>query len=528
LTEQQFFARKASGLVRNISTSDAMMFNILLMGVNWTFVYIVFDAVLYPGVNIPLTQIIAAPLVVVVALTMTLLAVSMPRAGGDYVWVSRSIHPYVGFIESFTMLLVVCGWTGTLGAIGIGPGLSALLIDWGTLTNNSAMVSSAATIITPTTIFLVVLVLMLFTALLNVGGTKLVFRFCWILFAFSLLGVFLFSGVMLAAGHDVFVARFNQLSGTNYNTIINAAQSAGYNTGLNISGTLFGMVYAFVIYFGFAWSSYFSGEMKDTYRSQLIAIVGGVILFMIITWLPYQVAYMVAGQPFIHAASWLWGNGNAAWVLPEAPYLHYLIIFATANPWIAAIVVLSLIGLGVSSLAQYWYMASRVLFAMSFDRILPSAISQVDSRFHAPRYALVLMFVLMIPFVYLGAFTTFLNYTAYTNVIVWLIVTIIGLAAAVFPYRRKDIFDKAPGLARKMIGSVPLITILGILTMVISMFVSISQSLPQFTGSPLNPYYVGGALCTFLPGIIYWPIAAWYNKRRGLDMSIAFHEIPPL
>src|SRR5208282_842172 len=99
--------------------------------------------------NVPLTQIIAAPLVMIVALTFSLLAVSMPRAGGDYIWCSRILSPYVGFIESFTMVLVVGGWTGTLGAIGFQPGLSELLIDWGTLTNNSAMVSSAATIVTP-------------------------------------------------------------------------------------------------------------------------------------------------------------------------------------------------------------------------------------------------------------------------------------------------------------------------------------------------------------------------------------------
>ncbi|MGA2626874.1 MAG: APC family permease [Candidatus Bathyarchaeia archaeon] len=528
MTEQQFFARRASGLVRQISMSDAMMFNVLLMGVNWTFVYIVFDAVLYPGVNVPLTQIIAAPLVMIVALTFSLLAVSMPRAGGDYIWCSRILSPYVGFIESFTMILVVGGWTGTLGAIGFQPGLSELLIDWGTLTNNSAMVTSATSIVTPMNVFLIMLLLTALTMVVNVGGTKLVFRFCWVLFAFSLFGVLLFCGVMLAAGHTAFVARFNQLSGANYDQIIQTAQSAGYNTGLNISGTLLGMVYAFVIYFGFAWSSYFAGEMKDTYRSQLVAIVGGVLFFMVVTWLPYQVTYMVAGQPFIHAASYLWGTGNAAWTLPSAPYLHYLIIFATSNPWIASIVVLSLLALGVSSLTQYWYMSSRILFAQSFDRILPTAISTVDSRFHAPRYALAFMFILAIPFIYLGTFTTFLSYTAYTNVIVWIIVTIIGLAAAAFPYRRKDIFDKAPGLARKKIGSIPLITILGVATMVIAMSVSISQSLPQFTGAPLNPYYVSGALATFVPAIVYYPIVAWYNKRRGLDMGTAFHEIPPL
>jgi hypothetical protein len=64
--------------------------------------------------------------------------------------------------------------------------------------------------------------------------------------------------------------------------------------------------------------------------------------------------------------------------------------------------------------------------------------------------------------------------------------------------------------------------------MVIAMSVSISQSLPQFTGAPLNPYYVSGALATFVPAIVYYPIVAWYNKRRGLDMGTAFHEIPPL
>jgi len=504
------------------------MFNILLMGPNWTFIYIVFDAALYPGANVPLAQLIVAPIIFIVALTYTMLAVTMPRAGADFVWISRSIHPFVGFVESWILVVFVASYFGVQGSAFIGPAIGSLYGGWALITNNPGLIGMIAALTTPLNLVIFTVICIVITMLQVAAGTKNYFRLQWVWFAFVCLGIVLYAGSMLFTGHDGFVARFNQLSGMNYDQIITAAQSAGYNTGFTTFGMLFGTVYAFLIYWGFAWSAFFAGEMKEAYRSQIIAIVGAVIIFALVTWAQYQIAYMVVGQPFMHAASYLWAAGNAAWTAPTGPWLCYLVAFATDNPWVAGLVAFSILIGVLGTLASYSLMISRVVFAWSFDRLVPTAFSNLDRRFHAPRNALGLIFVLAMLFVYLGNYTTLLNYLVYGTLGLWVTSALVGVAAAVFPYRRKDIFEKAPALAKRMIGRVPLMAVLGVVTAIGSIFGGITSALPQFTGAPVNSYYVAAACATVIVGVVYFIFVYWYNKRRGLDMTVAFREIPPL
>jgi len=47
------------------------------------------------------------------ALAYAILASAMPRAGGSYLYASRSLHPYLGFIASFSQ------WFGLSIVIGV-------------------------------------------------------------------------------------------------------------------------------------------------------------------------------------------------------------------------------------------------------------------------------------------------------------------------------------------------------------------------------------------------------------------------
>ena len=511
-----------------MSAGDALVLNMLQMVVNATFMYIIFAPALFPGVNLPLVQIVAVPLVLVVAVSYVFLAISMPRAGGDFVWLSRTIHPAVGFVESFVLMTFWVSFFGMTATTWIGPSITAMLVDWGTLTQNAALINLPASITTPANLFVVTLVFMAATLLVNLTGTKNLFRVQWLSFLLSVLGVLVFMGLVLVSGHDAFVARFNQASTTSYSEIVNAAQSAGYETGFTASGTMFGIVYAFLIYFGFAWSSFFAGEMKEAHRSQATAIVGAVLLFAVLSWATYQVAYSVIGSNFIHAAAFLAMSGNPAWNLPAAPFLTYLVVFATDNPWLAVLVPFSILGGVFGGFSGFWGMITRVQFAWSFDRLLPTAFSELDQRFHAPRNVLALTFLLSLPFLYLGCFTSVLNFLMYASMGLWVTAAIVGVAAAIFPYRRKDIFDKAPRVVRTKLGAVPLMTILGTLTAIISITVAAFSALPAFTGAPINPNYILIVVVVYLLGAVYYLLANWYNRRRGLDMSVAFREIPPL
>src|SRR5207247_1521012 len=82
------FAREATGLVRELSTRDVLVYNLSNMALPLGVILMFFGASIYQGVNYPLAIVIALPGVLVMGLIYYLFSVAFPRTGGDYVWVS--------------------------------------------------------------------------------------------------------------------------------------------------------------------------------------------------------------------------------------------------------------------------------------------------------------------------------------------------------------------------------------------------------------------------------------------------------
>ena len=103
----RLFVRRSTGLVREASALDATIFNAvfsapvgatLAIGVLWALSA-------FPGADPVWATIIAVVLNIPVLIMMALLASSMPRTGGDYVWVSRILSPPLAMISNFAAAL---------------------------------------------------------------------------------------------------------------------------------------------------------------------------------------------------------------------------------------------------------------------------------------------------------------------------------------------------------------------------------------------------------------------------------------
>src|SRR2546423_14103377 len=94
-SQQQLFVRRSTGLVREASALDATIYNAVFSApVGATLAWGVFFALsAFPGADLVWATIISFVLNVPVLIMMALLAASMPRTGGDYVWVSRILSP---------------------------------------------------------------------------------------------------------------------------------------------------------------------------------------------------------------------------------------------------------------------------------------------------------------------------------------------------------------------------------------------------------------------------------------------------
>src|SRR5919204_6011808 len=143
--EKQLFVRNSTGLVREASAVDATIYNAVFSApVGATLAWGVFFALsAFPGADLVWATIISFFLNVPVLIMMALLASSMPRTGGDYVWVSRILSPPLATVSNFgaafSALIGAPFWARYFPVFALGPILATLgvvfdkpgLVDWG-------------------------------------------------------------------------------------------------------------------------------------------------------------------------------------------------------------------------------------------------------------------------------------------------------------------------------------------------------------------------------------------------------------
>src|SRR3990172_11807 len=95
------FTRASSGLVRQVKMSDVFYFGFTTIALS----YIVFTIAVwgaYPGASMELATLIAIGGAVGIGACYALFSAMYPRSGGEYVFLSRTLHPLVGFALSFS------------------------------------------------------------------------------------------------------------------------------------------------------------------------------------------------------------------------------------------------------------------------------------------------------------------------------------------------------------------------------------------------------------------------------------------
>src|SRR5215210_476062 len=102
--ERTLFARKATGLVKGWSVRDAFIYAFFSINLVTLGLFIFSYAVFIPDGSLLWAIVLSGAYLVLQAITYASLIAAMPRAGGDYVWISRILGGGVGFV------LAACGW----------------------------------------------------------------------------------------------------------------------------------------------------------------------------------------------------------------------------------------------------------------------------------------------------------------------------------------------------------------------------------------------------------------------------------
>jgi len=239
--------------------------------------------------------------------------------------------------------------------------------------------------------------------------------------------------------------------------------------------------------------------------------------------------YNVVGDEFAKAIAYVANCGCTTYPLPVGPYLQYLPSILTDNP-----VVIFLLGFGflmwsIILLPAFYVIGTRSFFAWSFDRLVPSFLADINDRYHVPVKAILMMGVLSSAFAALALYTSIVGLAFNITLGVVSCFIFVGVAAAVFPYSKKGrpLFEQAPPMVRKRILNVPVVSILGVLEAIIFVYVTYLAGTSPALSGPINPISVGVIVVVYVLAILIYFAAKAYHKRRGLDIDLAFQQLPP-
>jgi len=538
LAEKEVFVRKASGLVKEVSWKDALFFNVSY-AFPWGGVGIILLS--YPwvasGGSLTLGILLCAIGSAFHISMYALLAMTMPRSGGDYVWVSRILHPAIGFAQSLVIVVGGFFWFGT------GPGALILFVRnmiaiVGGMENNVGLVNSASVLNIPWVITLIGIVLSILYAYITFFRVKQFFRVQTTLIAIMFLGVFILIGLSLFTDHATFITRFNNIAAVitgdhNYSqTLINQATNDTLLPIPQLSGahwmwaTVSVMPLAFWTFSYPYFSAYIAGEWKEAKRTALISFLGGLAVCALVILLTTTMLLNVAGEPLIQAlADGYYGHPSTYWGI--APYAYMYAAGMTDNVILVIIVFIAYCVMQVLfNLVSLLYV-SRCIFAWAFDRVVPERLGSVSAKYHIPIPAIALsgvaciLFFLLFQYVYGLALELTISIVIATLMFSYVIVGITGI---VFPWRRKEIYETSP-IQYKVLG-LPLISLIGIID--VGFLVSLAYF--YMSQSAYGAFDWGSYiffLVLFCAGVVGYYVSRAYRKKQKIDLDLTFREIPP-
>jgi amino acid transporter len=169
--------------------------------------------------------------------------------------------------------------------------------------------------------------------------------------------------------------------------------------------------------------------------------------------------------------------------------------------------------------------STRVIFAASFDRVLPAWAADINERWRTPLKALMIMIVPAILVSYLYSFTSWFPPLVF-DATVMIAVMYLGtaVAAVLLPYRRPELF-KASTIADMKVAGIPLVSITGAVFGLFLLGMCIYWiTNPSYGVNNLHSAEYLGVLLLIAVGLYVW--ARISQKRRGIDITLIHKEIP--
>ncbi|PSN85162.1 hypothetical protein B9Q00_11190 [Candidatus Marsarchaeota G1 archaeon OSP_C] len=388
------FSREATGLTREFGFLDAFLLNMAVVNVAGGLAYDILQLFFFPGASLPLVFLLGGIPAFGIFLVYTSLSIIFPRTGGDYVYISRIVHPTAGMANAWLNILgfFLFTLTGFNAWYVVYTGLPSLLTSLAVSTGDMGYARIASFIQTNITFdFALSTIVLIIGACIVMFGLK-VFKWAFrLIFVYYFLSAALLAALLLVTNHTMFI---NAIGKDTYSNVISSASQMGVYR-FSLTETLLAAVpLGFLTFTGFQSSVYIGSEVKNVKRNQTLAL--GVS--MLLTWVYLVVlayaASNIFSNSFLQAASYLWATNPSAMPFSATPFITFLLSIIYRNPAIAFLLNSVPVVGGFLLIPSTILASSRILFALSFDRILPEWVSHVNERLRSPVYSVILMMVI--------------------------------------------------------------------------------------------------------------------------------------
>jgi amino acid transporter len=589
-TQRVTFLREATGLVREYGLMTAFVITFNQTVGAGVYAFSVQQIHTWPGSLPWLGMLIATVPVTAVTLVYAWLAVAMPRTGGDYLYMTRILHPFVGWIVTWLILGTRFLVIGTLmfsdvklwGAAFILAGLQAknqALLDLGrVLAVNDNVAAWGAVLLTLTVYYFVVVL-----------GKPFLWM-VWIVFIVPVISgivtIILFA--LNPFNAPSLQAAWDALYGAGaYQEIVSLATQGGWKlTPISLDATI-GALGVAIFALGLApfTTAVFGSEIKNPRTTFRLVMPGSAIVTGIYMAVLSASPHWAAGTEFMSQYDFVYYTAQLRQQLKINPGLEPTIpVFGLA--FAPGLLLGPLVVLG-AALSLYHVVPSlalsypRYFVAMAFDRMLPAWLADVSERFHTPVKAisvLVLGGILAIALRIFFAWTVGLVAFAIVVPLLW---AVMGLVGIVLPYRMPRIYEVVrysiggaighvvayvvmallgfllgiimfgmrstvawvlTGLlaypvayvitliggrvSQRQVGEVPVIVLLGLVALVFSSYFTVDQFI-RATRTATGRQSITMTLITLAIGILVYAYYYWKNKREGVDLKYVYSEIPP-
>jgi APA family basic amino acid/polyamine antiporter len=529
--DRKLYARKSSGLIRTIGIFGAMVFGVHCISLSSSgLIPYSWVAGIWPGSSIIGVLTVAMIFCLFHAYTYACIGAAMPRSAADYTLASRVLSPPLAFAASWTLVIFSAMVAGSLIAWIPLVAIPTLAKTFGIIFANPSMVEFASWSASSTGIIVIGTICTIITFALMILPTRTIVRILEVGFFLGLLA-WVIIYFQLLSPVSAFPEAWDKFMGAgSYASRIPQAEALGMVTNPNVAlMTLAGLIMGFWVFYGYYIPTFFAGEVKQADKT----LLAGSWSSLIVTWAIFVLGAILLQRlvplNWLAAESFLSQQGAFTADNLTMPYItFYAAVLRPSFPlilFIAFVWIYTLINLAQT----YFFYCSRIVFAWSFDRLIPEAVCWIHPKLHSPIISIIIIAIIaeigVIDAARGSVMGAQLNFVFFAVCTMFVPVTAITL----FPFLKPDLFENSSAFVRRKIGKVPVVTIVGSITLLYMIWMVVASFLFPAVGGGINAVKIGVLIGLVVSGLIVFYVARWYRmKNEGIDIGWTFQSVPPV